>query len=134
MASTTAGAVKALVESLGLSLSAYRRRVPDGTTLPYVRISERIALTPSDADNAFNSDDSPFVEQVQVDLFQQEHDDDGRVESYTLPDALARGLHGARLSGPTHVYGCRVVQGPLELPDEENLVRHVLTLEVNRNL
>lgn len=142
MASSSAGALKAFIESLGLGVSAYRRRVPDGTARPYVRISEGIALTPAAADNAhWDESESLVVEQVQVDLFQSELNDDGsRAESYTLPGALARALHGAQLAAsgggapPTRVFGVRLVQGPLDLPDEENVLRHVLTVEINRHL
>lgn len=142
IAASNAGALKAYIEGLGLSLSAYRRRVPDGTARPYVRISERISVVPEAADNAYWDESESLVsEQVQVDLFQSEKNSDGSLaESYTLPDALARALHGAQLASsgggapPTRVFGVRLVQGPLELPDEENVVRHVITLELHRHL
>lgn len=138
MASTTGGALKAYIESLGLGLSAYRDTIPEEATKPYVQIHEGIAISPESSGDFGDMNASIEVrEEVQLDLYQAHRNDAGAiVESYTLPDALARKLRGAHLAtAPKHVYGVRVLSGPNRFPDDdENVVRHLYTLALARAL
>lgn len=133
MASTTAGALKALIESLGLSLSAYRDEAPAGTTRPYVTISEELTLV---ADPSEDGAAATVVETAQVDLWQDWHDttSGGRAESYTLAPALRRGLDGARLVavGTSIPYTALVRHTARMVEAPENLVHHAMTVEVFR--
>lgn len=134
IAASTSGAVKALIETLGLSLSAYRDRPPEDTAKPYVTIQEGIAITPDlSGDNGQN----PTVrETVQVSLWQASRSAANLVtESYTLADSLYLGLHGARLSAaPKRVYGCKVRSSVRLLERDASTVQTVYTLELSRVL
>ena len=138
MALSSANALKAKIESLGLSLSAYRDAPPPEQALPYVTIHEWITVTTDESgDNGANPTGR---ELAQVDLWQQHLDPDTEtlVESYTLASDLARGLHGAQLAnvGDKRIYGCRVRDAVrlLEPNDEGGLVHHALTVELSRVL
>jgi hypothetical protein len=142
MAATTAGALKALIEAGGLSLSAYRDEAPDDTTLPYVTITERIALVPNGVDGRYDrsSSSGPHTgnETVQVSLWEQWRHPTTKAltESYTLSDALVRLLDGAALAtAPTHVWGVRFLSSRRLPPElESNLVQTALTLVVVRDV
>lgn len=135
MAATTAGALKALIESLGLSLSAYRDEAPAGTARPYVTIIEEIALI---ADSSEDGKAGTAVETAQVDLWQNWHNPTtGAVaESYTLAPALKRGIDGARLAliGTSVAYTALVRHSLRMVEVDENLVHHALTVEVYRQV
>lgn len=135
MAATTSGALKALIESLGLGLAAYRDDAPEGQAKPYATIREQIAVLPDESGTPW---DSPGVrETAQVDLWQQWRDPATQAvtESYSLPRALMLGLHGATLNGhPQHTYGL-IARSMLRLPEEENnIVHHAITVELVRDL
>jgi hypothetical protein len=148
MAATTAGAVKALVESLGLSVTAYRDGAPtdaDGNVdapFPHVVIQEGMAY---DQDQAGDFGDPAAIQQVtelvQVDLFQLARKLVGGVpgsvnaEDYLLPGKLRAGLHGARLApiGLQRVAGV-IVQGGRRWPIADNIVRHTIDVLVRREL
>lgn len=138
MAATTAGALKALIEGLGLGISAYRDRAPEGAALPYVTIVEGISLVPDGTVTAFEEGGDPGVREVaQVSLWQQYRDPvtNAITESFTLPPALIRGLHGAVLTAsPTHAFGCRMVSALRLLEEDENLVHHPITVRIDRIL
>lgn len=133
MAATTAGALKAFIEGLGLSLSAYRDEAPAGTTRPYVTILEEFPLV---ADPSEDGVAATVVETAQVDLWQDWHDPTtgGRAESYTLAPALRRGLDGARIGviGTALAYTALVRHVMRMVEPAENLVHHALTVEVHR--
>lgn len=141
MAASTAGAIKALIESAGLGLAAYRDEAPKGATKPYVTILERIAVVPNGSDGRFDHDAGAHSinETVQVSLWEQwrEAADGGALrESYTLSDALVRLLDGASLPvAPTHVWGV-LLQSSRRLPPERdtNLVQTAMTLLVVRDV
>lgn len=138
MAATTAGAIKAFIESLGLGVSVYRDGPRPGQGLPYIVVTESISTVPSvSAAGDYGDPDASVVvsEQVQVDIVQAARDSAGRnVERYDLPPLVYRALHGAQLTAhPTHVYGCRVLSmGRDEI--EDNIVRHVITAQLDRAL
>lgn len=147
MAATTAGALKAYIEGLGLGLVAYRdaapsrpdpsgRRIPSAA-FPFVTVREAIALA-LNADGDL-SDPAATVsgrELVQVDLWQSWRDAGGKatVESATLPAALAKRLRGARLVpvGTSVVYGITGVSVARLLEEESNVVHHAITCTVHR--
>jgi hypothetical protein len=145
---STATAVKLYVESLGLSLVAYRDGAPTNdagqvtAAYPHVVVQEGIAY-----DHQLHGDygdpnaAEAVTELVQVDLYQLARKLVGAssqdVESYTLPDALRRALHGAKLgelgSGSTsrRVYGVTLRDGR-RWPIADNVVRHTFTIAVER--
>lgn len=140
MAQTTSAALKALIESLGLGLSADRDRPSQGATRPYVTIEEEIALVPDPLE-----DGGPGTarETVQVDLWQDYRDivptspTYGNLkESYTLAPALKRGLHGARFQslGTSIVYMALVRHSVRSVDEANNIVHTAITLEVFRQL
>lgn len=156
MAASTAGAVKAYVEGLGLSLPAYRDGAPtkqvtqpDGTVVtvitapyPHLVIQEGIGYSPDrSGDYGDQSAVHTVTELVQCDLYQlaraRTDAAPGSVntESYPLHGALVSKLHGARLVpvGTQHVDGCRVVGGR-RWPIADNVVRHTIDLEIRREL
>jgi hypothetical protein len=138
MAATIAGALKQLIEAAGLGVAAYRGKAPTDAALPYVVIRERLDISPEESFNAYDDPEGHVREDVQLDLWQAYRAQNGAIaESPTLPDALARALHGKRLaSAPVHVSGMRVLSGPVRLPIEEdaNRVHDVITLEIARVL
>ncbi len=133
MSATTAGALKALIEGLGLSLSAYRDEAPAGTAPPYVTITEELTLV---ADPIEDGAANTVVETVQVDLWQLWHNPTtGLVaESYTLAPALRKGMDGVRLNliGTSLPYVALVRHSMRMLEVDENIVHHAITVEVFR--
>lgn len=142
MPATISGAVKSVVEGLGLGLACYRDGAPsrDGLpapTLPYVTVQERIAAS-LDADGTFDAGvNHTLRETVQVNLWQQWRNPQtgAPAESYTLARALLQGLRAASLTGlPFRVYGSRAEATARLLESEENVVHDVLTLTVYREV
>lgn len=133
MAATTAGALKALIESLGLGISAYRDEAPAGTTRPYVTIIEEIALVTDPSEDGVGA---TVVETCQIDLWQDWHNSTtgGVAESYTLAPALRRGIDGARLAliGSALTYQALVRHTLRQVEPVENVVHHAMTVEVFR--
>ena len=138
MAQTSGGALKTLVESilqpLVPALVAYRKMAKSGVPRPYVVIQERIAFSP---DQLEDGGPGIVVETAQVDLFQDwKNLTTGAIaENYALLPALERGLQGARtaqIAGRT-CYRVHVVNSlDIPEPEEENLVRASLTVELWR--
>jgi len=139
---STAGALKTLVESAGLGITAFRDRPvdelginADGTLKPYVTIHEELALVP-DA-GAEEDPDGTGKETAQLDLWQSWRvPATGAVaESYTLPRRLHAALKGAQLpSAPDRVYSV-IVRNRIRLVErDENIVHHAYTLEIVRQL
>jgi len=135
LATTTSGALKALIESLGLGVAAYGDRAPQQTKRPYVVVIEEIALVPDPFEDGHAT---TGVETAQVDLYQDWRDlSSGKLlEDYTLAPRLKRGLHGARtaLIGTAIVYVVRLVSSLRLLDEAGNEVHHTLTVEVWREL
>lgn len=146
MAATTAGALKAYIESLGLGLSSYRdaapsaddpngRRIP-AVPYPFTTVREGIAITPNrDGDLG---DPAAFLtvrELLQVDLWQMWRDAAGKpAESYTLPGVLMQRLRGARLLpvGSSVVYGVTVTSSIRLLEEQSNIVHHAISCVAHR--
>lgn len=137
MAANTANAIKALIESLGLGVTVYRDRAPAGIAPPYVTVIEAISVTSDPQFNSFDDSDHHVVELAQVDVWQPWKDSarDGIAETYTLADALASALDGARLpDSPNRVAGMRLTGMVRLLEPDENLVHHALTIELRRTM
>ena len=132
---TTAGALNVLINSLNLGVTAYRDRAPAGTALPYVTVTEGLDLTP---DALEDGGVGTAVETCQVDLWQHWKDQvTGSVaENGLLAPALIRGLHGKRTQqiGSSTVYTVRVISAPRLLEEENNVVHHPITVEINREI
>jgi hypothetical protein len=150
VSASTAGAIKAYIESLGLSLSAYRDGAPTDdagritAAYPHVVIQEGIAYGDNpqgDGDFGDHTQPTTEVELVQVDLYQHARALTGgipgsqNVESYDLPGQLRAALRGAKLGlvGSQRVYGV-TTRGGRRWPIADNVVRHTIDLEVNRTL
>ena len=136
MAASSAGALKARIEALGLGLAAYRDRPSEDTAKPYVSIVEGIDLRPDESGD--NGAGATGRELVQVDLWQQYRHPttNALTESYTLAADLAKGLHGVSLAnvGSSRVYNCRV-QGSVRLLERDtNTVHSAITVELSRVL
>lgn len=137
MAATTAGAIKAWLESQSLGLSVHRDQAPAGQALPYATVREAISLTVDDAgDYGDQTADRYVTELVQVDLWQTWRNTDGTggiVESYTLPTGVVKALQGAQLlAAPTRVYGVSVDSMVRLLEPDRNLVHHAITVRIRR--
>lgn len=135
MATTTARALKDLIESLGLGLAAYGDEPPQQTKRPYVVVLEEILFVPDPLEDATAT---TGIETVQIDLWQDWRDlSSGKLlEDYTLAPRLRRGLHGARtaLIGTAIVYAVVVAHSIRLLDPNVNAVHHAITCEVHREL
>ncbi len=137
MAASTAGAVKAHVEAQGLGLTGFRDTAPQDQPLPYFIVIEGLSLTPEGVFPAHDDPEGHVNEVVQVDLWMQWRHPTTKAltESYTLPDALTKALHGVRLTAaPKAVSGLSVVSRARLLDREANTVRFVWTLSCRRVL
>ena len=151
MAATTAGALKATIESLGLGLSAYRDGAPtravttNGQTrlevavpYPHVVVQEGVGLTPVRHGDTDDPDGHRgLTELVQLDLLEHARDATGaKVESTTLAgdllDALQACTRELQRHAPWRVYGCRV-QSALRSGPTDNIVRTTITVAVDRD-
>lgn len=134
MAASTAGALKAKIESLGLGISAYRDRAPEGHALPYVQIIESVSTVPGPIeDHALGVG----TELVQIDLFQTWRDaQHAPAESYTLPGALLAGLEGAQIVniGSKRVYTVFVRNMRRMLEEDNNVVHYAIDVDLKREL
>lgn len=137
MAASTAGALKAYIEGLGLGVPAYRDDRPKGQEVPFIQISEDISTVPDGVFNAYDDPEGHVSELVQVDYFQRRrHPTTGAtVESNTIPDALMKALNGCQLpAAPKHVSGVQVVSRNRLVERENNVVHHAFTVQVRRVL
>jgi hypothetical protein len=154
MAATVAGALKAWLETQGLSTPVFRRHAPQRDPndpsgqspypLPYITITEGItAVIETHEDGGVaNGGATAVSEELQVDLWMYENDpaasDSGRTENYSLTYALARALDGAPLgtfgTPAVRIYGCVLKDGPRELGDnaDPNLIRKMYSVEIRR--
>jgi len=140
VAATTAGALKAYIESLGLGIPAFRRVAPpEHKVPPYITVQDTLNLS-ADRSGDQGDPDARMTgsELVQVDLWESVHATDGSGERYGLPALLLRHLRNARLPiiGTSRVYGVvgvYVVHVPEPDPESE-LVHHAVTCTVRRAL
>lgn len=140
MAATTAGAIKAYVETLNLGLTVYRDgSVPVDPPYPHLVVQEGLAYDVEQSGDYGDPDADQWVtELVQCDLFQlaRRPTTTGRtenVEDYTLADTLRSRLRGARI-GPVGVQRVAGVTpfGGRRWPIADNVVRHTIDLRVRR--
>lgn len=137
MAANTANAIKTLLEAQGLGVGVFRDRRAPNAPLPYITIREDISTAPDGAWNAYDDPERHVSELVQVDIWQRRQDpaSDDMVESYTLPDAVMKALHGVKLpAAPKLVSGCQVVSRNRIVEFETNTVHTALTVQVRRIL
>lgn len=137
MAASSSGALKTHIEALGLSLSAFRDEAPKTPPANYVVIREAISVVPEPAFNPRNDTTGHVSELVQVDLIQQWRNPttNALTESYTLSDALTKGLHGGTLTGAPKGTFSMTVQGARRLlMREDNKVKTALTVRLRRVL
>jgi hypothetical protein len=153
MSATTGGALKAHLESpdLALGVAVFRDRAPKDQRLPFIVVTEGIAITPERHGDHQDPAANPGVSEVaQVSLFQAWRGSDGKpAEDYTLARKVYRALHGSKLlTAPTTVYGVAVslwtrvpaVDGPPGrgaapgAAEAANVVHDAFTLTIRRNL
>jgi hypothetical protein len=138
---TSSSGLKAIVESAGLQLAAYRDRVREGTQLPYVTIDEDVATSDerhgdtSDPDGHHGESEVLFVH-----LWQAWRDSNGKpAEDFTLARDLTKALRCARpfLFGPddapVRVYGLRIDGRARIVEDDANVVHHTITVTMRRD-
>lgn len=138
MSATSAGAIKAYIESLGLALPTFRRQAPPEQVLfPYVTVQEAISLvTDLSGDEADPDARVTARELVQVDLWEQRRQSDGSGERYGLPALLLRRLRAARLPiiGTSRVYGVSGLSLTYVPDPDPAIVHHALSLTIRREL
>jgi len=136
LSSTSAGALKAFLETQALGLPWFRNKAPhtkgDGTPQGYPMgiIQDNIANAPErTGDGTYKR----TIEQVQIDIYE-----DALAESPTLAKNVIRALAGAKLAtAPELVYRIELFGGPnrVAVPDAEPpLVRHTATINLRRKL
>jgi hypothetical protein len=140
MSASTAGALKAVIEGAGLGISAFRDKVPARETRPYVTIDESISFTPDPTSTPFDHSADPpwFREEVQVNVWQDWRRQTGAsftlLESPSLPYSVAKAIHGVGLpTAPTKVYGVWVKNVLRIVEVDNNIVHHVIMVEVARD-
>jgi len=142
MAASTAGAIKARLESLQFGVPVFRDGPREGQDPPFIVVQESL---PTGLDRAglgdFGDPDAEItiVETVTVDLVQQARVKTGArttrvTERYGLAEAIAHALHGRSLPAhPAPVHAVRV-QDIDRIPIADNRVRHSITVLVHRVL
>ena len=133
---TLAGAIKAVLEQLGLGIQAFRSLAPPKAHLPFCVITEDVAWSALYNGDTDLNPEMNVREQVQVDIYQQLRDPDGtRTENPDLEDLVCYALHTTRL--PTwvnHVYGVRILMRSTGVGEaDSNVRRTILTLEIDRS-
>lgn len=135
MAASTSGALKAFIEAQGLNISVYRDRAPVNQALPYITVSEAVAIIPDQLEDGAAS---TVREEATVDVWMAWKDKTAGTiaESYTLPGAVAKALQGQPLpAAPTRAYAVIVHRvGPRLVDEEENVVHVPIQVEVWRAL
>ncbi|MDQ3573779.1 MAG: hypothetical protein M3404_02485 [Actinomycetota bacterium] len=143
MAATTGNAIKAHLEAGGLGLTGYRDKAPDQPSLPFFTVREAIALVPHPAMPHYDDAQGIVTETVQVDLWEawQKPTQSGPTvsESYTLADDVARRLNQPMAASgssapPSHVWQMRLTSRARLFEEKANLIHHVFTVEVRRQL
>ncbi|MET9098299.1 hypothetical protein [Streptomyces antibioticus] len=142
MAATTAGAIKARIESLAFGVPVFRDGPRPEQGLPYIVVQEGIpASLDLRANGDFGDPDAPISirETVVIDLVQHARVKTGATttrvtERYGLAEAIARSLHGCTL--PAHpAKVTAVLVGDIDrIPIKDNQVRHSITVTVLREL
>ena len=139
MAASTAGAIKARLESLAFGVPVFRDGPREGQAEPFIVVQEGM---PAGIDLTAAGDagaDPQIIETITVDLVQQARVKTGArttkvTERYGLAEAIAAALHGHGLPAhPAKVTSVRV-QDIDRIPIADNKVRHSITVTVRRAL
>jgi len=129
---TLSGAIKTVIEQLGLGVQVFRDVAPPKAHLPFVVVTENVAWQILYAGDTGANTESTIREHAQLDIYQAKRAPDGtRIEDYNLEDEICHQLQNTRL--PTwvhHVDGLRVIMrstGP-----QGTLRRTIVTIEIDR--
>jgi hypothetical protein len=141
MAATTAGAIKARLESLSFGVPVFRDGPRPGQAEPYIVVQEAVSIGMDGRGNGdFGDPGGSFVitEVATVDLVQLARIKAGtgtrNAERYGLAEAIAHALHGHPLPAhPAKVHAVRVTDLD-RFPIADNKVRHSITVELRREL
>ncbi|MFI6639950.1 hypothetical protein [Streptomyces sp. NPDC050504] len=142
MAATTAGAIKARLETLGFGVPVFRDGPREGQAEPFIVVQEGLpAARDLRASGDFGDPDATIeiAETVVVDLVQQARVKTGArttkvTERYGLAEAIAHALHGCTLPDHPARVTAVTVQDIDRIPIEENRVRHSITVQIRRAL
>lgn len=145
MAMTSSGALKALIESAGLGLAAYRDAVPDArkNDLPYVTIDELVSVVPERHGDKQDPDGHHGeTETVTVHLWERWRGDDGKAaENYSLPRELSKLLRSSppftygstAQGGAVRIYGVSITARARIIEEDSNIVHTTWTLALRRD-
>jgi hypothetical protein len=140
MSASLAGAMKQRVETLGLSLAAYRDAMPNLAKLPCVTVDESIATTDEQHGDTQDPSGHFGVRDVcTVHLWERWRTDDGSpAEDYELANGLHRGLKTtANLAYGTpskRIYGVTAVSRARIVEEDANVVHTAFTITVRRDM
>ncbi|WP_327246549.1 hypothetical protein [Streptomyces sp. NBC_01320] len=141
MAATTAGAIKARLESLAFGVPVFRDGPREGQTPPFVVVTDALSAGLDTANGDFGDPDASItiVEKASVDLVQTARIKTGattarNAERYGLAEAIAHALHGHALPAhPAKVTAVKVTDMD-RFPIKDNRVRTSITVEIHREL
>lgn len=133
---TLTGAIKTVIEGLGLGVQVFRDIAPPKAHLPYVVVTERVSYQVLPHGDTDATDELAIREQCQLDVWQPLRSSTGaRVEAYDLADKIVLAMMTTRLPTWTnHVHGVRVLSATSGLSDSNTLRRDIITAEVDRVL
>ncbi|NUR66136.1 MAG: hypothetical protein HOQ47_10275 [Streptomyces sp.] len=142
MAATTAGAIKARLESLGTSVPFFRDGPREGQEPPFGVITEAVSIgldTRANGDFGDPNAEINIIETATVDIIQNARTKANarvapNVERYGLAELFATALHGHPL--PAHPAKVTAVHATDidRFPIEGNRVRHSITVTIHRGL
>lgn len=142
MAATTAGAIKAYLESLGFGVPVFRDGPRPGQGLPYIVVTEAVSTGLDSSGNGDYGDPNATVQIVEVatvNLVQQARvkapgGGTRSAERYGLAEAIAHALNCTRLPAhPAPVTAVRVRDiDRMEITD--NRVQHSIHIAIHRQL
>lgn len=142
MAATTAGAIKAYLESLGFGVPVFRDGPRPGQGLPYIVVTEAVSTGINGSGNGDYGDPDArlqITEIATVDLVQQARVKTGSgltrsAERYGLAEAIAHALNSTTLPAhPARVTAVRV-QDTDRIPISDNRVQHSIHIAIHREL
>lgn len=142
MAATTAGAIKAYLESLSFGVPVFRDGPRPGQGLPYIVVTEAVSTGVDGTGNGDYGDPAAtlqITEIATVDLVQQARIKTAAgttrsAERYGLAEAIAHALNHTTLPAhPATVTACRV-QDIDRIPIADNTVRHAIHITIRREL
>lgn len=141
MSATSSGALKAIIEAAGLTISAYRDDMPQLAVMPCVTIDENVATSQErHGDSGDPAGHHGESELVNVHLWELWRDGEGKAaERYELVRGLKKALRTARPfiygpdAAPVRCYGIRVDGHARIVEDENNVVHHTITCTLRRD-